>query len=992
MATLAARDLQLLLRPVVSRFRVGLVLLLVTGAAGRSVEAHASCASPAHQIEAENCLPGTPQSLWDVSGAGDPSLQGFATRMSVDLGETVRFKVLTDASAYTIQIYRLGWYQGNGARLVATVAPSASLPQTQPACLTDPTGLVDCGNWAVSASWNVPTNATSGIYVARLVRPDTGGASHVVFVVRDDAGDSDLLFQTSDTTWVAYNTYGGNSLYTGNPPIGRAYRVSYNRPVTTRTLSAGDSWLMNAEYPMVRWLESNGYDVSYTTGVDGHARGGLIQDHRVFLSNGHDEYWSATQRANVEAARDAGVHLAFFSGNTMFWKTRFEPSVDGSGTPDRTLVCYKETHAGLPIDPLDPPTWTGTWRDARFSPPADGGRPENALTGTIFRVNGTYLDRIAVPQADGRMRFWRNTSVALLPPGGISLLAPGSLGDELDLDWDNGFRPPGLFHLSTRPVSTSSLFLLDEGSSYGAGSGFHHMTLHRHTSGALVFSAGSYQWAWGLDAAHDRPLVGPTTDLRMQQATVNLLADMDAQPATLRPGLVPATSSSDGVAPSASITTPADGTSLEVGASLLVTGSATDFGGGVVGGVEVSTDGGATWHPALGRESWSYTEVLSTTGSRTILARAADDSGNLGASSAPRALSVLPCTKTCTIWPSTALPETADGGPGGAVELGVRFRSDTAGLVTGLRFFKHPFNTGTHVASLWTHDGTLLARATFGAESASGWQQVSFPAPVAISADTSYVASYHCPVSHFSVDYGAFSGVEVVNPPLRAPAAGPGAPNGVFTYAPTPSFPTSSYISSGYWVDVVFGTAPAPALASLVVSPADTLGFTGVPIRFRATGLEIGGGSQDLTAKVQWSSSDPGLAAIEPGGLVVPSGTGSLVISAQLGALVGTTPLHVTTAPPVGNCDDGFDNDGDGFVDYPADPGCGGAGSWAKESTQCQDGLDNDGDLTIDFPADASCSGPSDDTEAGGSCGMLGIEPIGLLLALRMARRRSSHR
>ena len=102
---------------------------------------------------------------------------------------------------------------------------------------TPTTGLVDCGNWAVSASWPVPADATSGIYFARAERLDTGGASHIVFIVRNDASTSELLFQTSDTTWQAYNRYGGNSLYVGSP-AGRAYKVSYNRPFTTRAVRA----------------------------------------------------------------------------------------------------------------------------------------------------------------------------------------------------------------------------------------------------------------------------------------------------------------------------------------------------------------------------------------------------------------------------------------------------------------------------------------------------------------------------------------------------------------------------------------------------------------------------------------------------------------------------------------------------------------------------------------------------------------------------------
>src|SRR5262245_30985596 len=506
--------------------------------------ASASCAVPANPIEAENCLPGTPQSTWDVSGAGDSTIQGFATNISVNKGNPISFKVKTTASGWHLDIYRMGYYGGSGARLIATVNPSAPQPQNQPACLTNTTGLIDCGNWAVSASWTVPATAVSGIYFARAIRNDTGGASHIFFIVRDDASHSAILFQTSDTTWQAYNNYGGNSLYTGNGPVGRAYKVSYNRPFNTRVAET-ESWVFNGEYPMVRWLEANGYDVTYFTGVDADRNGALLLNHSIWMSNGHDEYWSGGERANIEAARGAGVHLAFFSGNTMFWKTRWENSIDSSGTPYRTLVCYKETHADAVIDPLDPPIWTGTWRDPRFSPPADGGRPENAPTGLLFRVNGPFTDAITIPQADGRMRLWRNTSVATLGVGQTATLAPGTLGAEVNVDEDNGFRPPGLFGMSTNAISTTTNWLLDFGSTYGAGSGTHRITLYKHSSGALVFATGSYQWSWGLDANHDRSILGSTTDVRMQQATVNLFADMGVQPATLQAGLVAASASTD---------------------------------------------------------------------------------------------------------------------------------------------------------------------------------------------------------------------------------------------------------------------------------------------------------------------------------------------------------------------------------------------------------------------------------------------------------------
>src|SRR5262249_44390703 len=156
-------------------------------------------------IVAENNLPGNPSSEWDISGAGDLSIQGFATDISVNKGQTVFFKIKTDAAAYTIDIYRLGYYSGAGARKVDTGTITAALPQTQPDPITDvSTGLVDCGNWSESAHWDVPSTAVSGIYIAKLKRTDNGGASHIIFIVRDDASHSDLFFQASDATWQAY--------------------------------------------------------------------------------------------------------------------------------------------------------------------------------------------------------------------------------------------------------------------------------------------------------------------------------------------------------------------------------------------------------------------------------------------------------------------------------------------------------------------------------------------------------------------------------------------------------------------------------------------------------------------------------------------------------------------------------------------------------------------------------------------------------------------
>lgn len=612
------------------------------GGTGTHGQSGPACAPGLNAIACENLRPGDAPSDWEVAGAGDPSIQGYATAMSVNRGETVRFKIKTDAASYRVDIYRLGYYGGMGARKVATVTPSATLPQSQPTCTTViATGLIDCGNWAESASWAVPSTATSGIYVARPVRVDTGGASHIVFIVRDDAGASELLFQTSDTTWQAYNSYGGNSLYRGSP-AGRAYKVSYNRPFDNRANAGGpmESWLFSSEYPMLRWLEANGFDVSYTTGIDTDRNAAALLNHKVFLSVGHDEYWSARQRTNVEAARGAGIHLAFFSGNEVFWKTRWEN--DSAGATHRTLVCYKETIANAKIDP--DPAWTGTWRDTRFSPPSDGARPENGLTGTLFMVNGVRNDAITVPALEGKRRFWRNTPIASLAAGQIAALPTGTLGYEWDEDKDNGFRPAGLIHLSSTTLDVTPQYLLNEGSSYGGGVATHHMTLYRHASGSLVFGAGTVQWPWGLDATHDRP--GPAVDVRMQQATVNLFADMGVQPTSLQAGLVSATASADAVGPESTITAPAHGSSVQSGTQVTISGTAADLGGGVLSAVEVSTDSGATWHPASGLATWTYAWTPftpgSSVGSATLMSRAVDDSANIQATPASVTVAVQP--------------------------------------------------------------------------------------------------------------------------------------------------------------------------------------------------------------------------------------------------------------------------------------------------------------------------------------------------------------
>src|SRR4051812_4621862 len=729
----------------------------------------------ANPIVDENLKPGATD--WDVSGSGDANIQGFATDISVNAGQTVHFKIAAPGAAtYQLKIYRLGYYGGAGATEVATVAPSAALPQSQPACLDNQaltTGLVDCGNWAESASWTVPASAVSGVYIARPKRADNGHTSHIVFVVRDDARQADVVVQTSDVTWQAYNRYGRGSTYCGGPISneGSAYfnscatrstKVSYNRPFDTRAHDP-QSFLFNAEYPMLRWLEANGYNVKYISGVDTERRASDLvggAKPKGFMSSGHDEYWSGGQRASVEAARAAGVSLAFFSGNEMFWKTRWEPSIDGSNTAYRTLVTYKETLASAKIDPTA--IWTGTWRDPRFSPPADGGRPENAVTGTFWTVNSGST-AIAVPAAMAHMRFWQHTRVADLTTG-AAILSPESLGYEWDEELDNNARPTGLVHLSSTTVAGVEK-IIDYGAPVGAGTAPHSLTLYRHNSGALVFGAGTVQWAWGLDSDHDRG--GPEAhvpDQAMQQGTVNLLADMGAQPASLQAGADPArplvatSASSDIFAPTSGVTSPAAGGQVENGNRVTISGTAADNGGGVVASVEVSVDGGTTWHAASGTSTWSFDWSPAVLGSATIRTRAVDDSGNLESAGPGINVSVVVGACPCpSLWKPSTVPTNPSAADSNPYELGVKFKSDIDGFITGIRFYKGPANSGTHAGHLWTSTGTLLAAATFSSETASGWQQVSFATPVPILANVTYVASYHTNVGGYAFDGGYFA-------------------------------------------------------------------------------------------------------------------------------------------------------------------------------------------------------------------------------------------
>ena len=295
---------------------------------------------------------------------------------------------------------------------------------------------------------------------------------------------------------------------------------------------------------MVRFLEQNGYDVTYIAGVDTDRDGARLLNHKAFLSVGHDEYWSGPQRAAVEQARDAGVHLAFFAGNEMYWRTRWEPSV--AARPPTTARSCRTRRPGAAPRSTPPPSGPGRGATpgTRARPPA-AGRPENGLIGTLYTTNYSDLP-VTVTAEEGKLRIWRGTTLASLPAGTSQALAQHTVGYESNEDLDNGFRPEGLIRMS-RTVGNVPEYLQDFGNTVAPGQTTHTITMYKAASGALVFSAGTVQWAWGLDQEHDGN--GAPADSRMRQATVNLFADMGVQPGTLASGITPATRTTDTTGP-----------------------------------------------------------------------------------------------------------------------------------------------------------------------------------------------------------------------------------------------------------------------------------------------------------------------------------------------------------------------------------------------------------------------------------------------------------
>jgi hypothetical protein len=481
----------------------------------------------ANPITDENARAGTPG--WEI-GQADPSfIEGYGSKTSVAPGESISFHVSTSPAAnFRINIYRLGWYSGAGARLMRCIPDCsgslAGVARSTPNPNSD-TGKIDA-NWPQSASLTIPSDWTTGEYVAQFLRtsgPQSGFARYYPFVVRPAPGAvaSDLLVMVPHNTYLAYNEWGGTSAYENNTngsvfDLSHATKVSYNRPYHRREWRFWD-------LPLLRFLEREGYDVSYVSETDVDTNPNMLLQHQAVIVSGHSEYWTTAMRNGFDNARDQGIDLAFMGANAAYWHIRYEDSscpsddtVCSTVGDRRTMVIYKE-EGGDGQDPIsDPSQQTILFRDL--------GRPECELQGGV--QFGSFFPN------DGYRDYTVTSAGAADPWSAGTGLATGSTITGLV-----GFEFDSFFPTCEPPGSPTILFQY-QGPEHTADI---DAAAVRYTapSGARVFSSGTLQFAWGLDSYRWDPVLFtgiPPTDPAVQQFTRNMLADM-APPAAAAPSV-----------------------------------------------------------------------------------------------------------------------------------------------------------------------------------------------------------------------------------------------------------------------------------------------------------------------------------------------------------------------------------------------------------------------------------------------------------------------
>jgi hypothetical protein len=496
-----------------------LALFVATGTtpASHSAVGQSGGSTRMNPIVRENDKPGT--TSWRLVHQAWPDqlkLSGYASAVSVDHGESVTLYVTDDtgSEALTLDVYRLGWYQGTGGRLIEEISGVAG--ETQPACTLDPLRYtVSCANWSPTYILSTLPSWVSGVYLIKITDA-RGFQTYIPLTVRDDASHSRLLAVDSVNTWQAYNWWGGYSLYgmyeaaTGTIGGQRAYAVSFDRPYVGEGIGGQFPYY---EFSEVSWLEKEGYDLTYTTDVDVDLRPRSLLQHRAVVVLGHSEYWSTAMRDGAARARREGTSLAFLGGNDAYWHVRYESGTLGS---HRILVCYKSAQLDPELGHLNSQV-TVLWR----SPPLN--RPEDKLLGEMWQGGTAYTPlRYVVADASG----WEYAGTGATE-------GETSPGSPIEGDFDT-YRPKR--HLRTQ-VTVLGTSLPNSGDGRVADT-----TIYSAPSGALVFDAGNVTWGNGLSSAAGSADAWPVTE----RLTMNVLDQMLTQD---RPAAIPPCSAAGHAAP-----------------------------------------------------------------------------------------------------------------------------------------------------------------------------------------------------------------------------------------------------------------------------------------------------------------------------------------------------------------------------------------------------------------------------------------------------------
>lgn len=505
-------------------------------------------------VEIENAQTGTRDwQIPDSRGATNREIEGYPSATSVNIGDTIQFYVnVATQQTVNIDVYRMGFYGGLGGRYITTKTGTAT-PQTLPdADYT--TGLIEC-NWTANPafSWTVPTTAVSGVYIAKLV--GTARDSYIVFIVRDDARTSDIITQIAVTTYQAYNIYpgfiatgswkNGKSLYTGFDPkvpldaadeykSFEAREVSFNRPYYPDNgniyNSAGQFFVW--EYHMVRWLEKQGFDVTYITDVDAHSNAANFSSgkHKVFLNSGHDEYWTWEMRSNLTAARDRSnfpMHLAFLGSNDCYWQIRLEPSVNNPQNLYSTIVSYK-THttdpfpSGDPVltensDPSDDYKQTRRWRENTYS------YPEDELMGLMTDTN--FVEGYGNFTLHSDRPSWLTENISQTVFTDLVGYEPAKIAAAFGNNYPNRTtankvaESQATYTPVNGPTQTGTVHAV-----------FYQMNIN-NTPRGKVFAVGTNFWAWGLDPF---PIDPQDDNYRRHPFWKQSMYDADIEEITLR--------------------------------------------------------------------------------------------------------------------------------------------------------------------------------------------------------------------------------------------------------------------------------------------------------------------------------------------------------------------------------------------------------------------------------------------------------------------------